>query len=310
MALVSTRNVVAFLHMETTYGTPPTVVVGDAILLMNTQVVPAADKLERDVDRPYMGGDPFVLVGKRVTLTADCDLLGPASGFGTSPAPLGGLYRTCGHAEVLVPATSVAYNPISVNFESSTVDFYWAGAKFRMTGVRGYMDFSFNIKTYAKGSVTLTGLLTQPADGTAPSPVVWTAFQTPPAIESGVWTVSVGGTAVCAQSIEIQQNATVSLIECSNSRQVVCTDRKPGGTLKVYKDQTLTVWNPWAVADAQAVVTIVNTITKGAGLNMTMPLKAQLEYPKPSDFDGVAGYEIPFSLVPASGGDEYVMTFT
>lgn len=311
MALRSSTDRVGLLAIETTYGTPATIAAANAILLMNSQIQPAADKLERNIDKPYFGGDPFVLVNKRVTLTADIDLLGPASASLGDPAPMGVVYRTCGHAETLIATTSAEYNPISKDFESATVDFYWAGIKFRMTGVRGYMDMSFNIKQYAMGKINLTGLLTIPTDGEAPSGIDWSAFQTPPAVDADTWTVTVGGTDVCAQSLDINANATVNLIECSNAREVAITERKPAGTLKVYKDATLATWNPWSVAEAQSVVTLQNNIVGGAGLNLTMPILAQLEYPQPTDIDGVAGFDIPFTCVPSgAGGDEYSLLFT
>jgi len=309
MAFRSSTDRVALLAIETTYGTAPTMVAADAILLMDSSVETSADKLERNVDSPYFGGDPFVLVGKRVVLKAGCDILGAATPG--NAAPLGKLFRVCGHAETLTPATSAAYAPISTGFESATVDFYWAGVRFRMTGVRGLIDFDFSIKNYAKGSITLTGILTIPSDAEAPSGISWTAFQTPAAIEAPTWTVAVGATNVHAQQLTLSQGADVKLIETSESRQVIITDRKPSGSLKIAKNDTLATWNPWAIAEAQSIVTITNTIVSAAGLNVSMPIRAQLEYPKPIDIEGVAGFEIPFTAVPSgAGGDEYTITFT
>lgn len=321
MALRSSSDKVGFLSIESTYGTPPTLTAADAILLMEAEITPTADKLERDVNRPYFGGDPFVLVGKKVTLTAKVDLIGAASGTGA--APLGKLYRICGHAEaaqtVVVgpPALplSEAYTPVSKNYDSATIDFFWAGIKFRMTGCRGTLDMDYSIKQFPQATVNITGLFTIPADGEAYTTIDWTAFKTPAAIESGVWGVVIGPltgltpVAVCAQSLSVSQNGNINLFECSTNRQVLVTDRKPGGTLKVYKDTTLALWNPWAIADAQNIMLMDCTMTKGVGLNSLLRMRAQLEYPKPVDIDGVAGYEIPFSLVPNAGGDEYGLYF-
>lgn len=309
MGFRSSTDRVALLAIESTYGTAPAMVAADAILLMGSTIETAADKLERDLDSPHFGGNPFVLVGKRVTLKGDCDVLGAATP-GTA-APLGKLYRVTGHAETLTPATNSVYAPISTGFESAAVDFYWAGVRFRMTGVRGTIDFDFSIKSYAKGSVTLTGILTMPTDAEAPSGISWTAFQTPAAIETPTWTVAVGATNVHAQQLTLGQGADVKLIETSESRQVIITDRKPSGSLKVIKNDALATWNPWALAEAQGIVTITNTIVSAAGLNVSMPIRAQLEYPKPIDIEGVAGFEIPFAAIPSgAGGDEYSITYT
>lgn len=308
MALRSAMERVCLLNIETTYGVPATLGAAQAILLMESEIQPAADKLERNLDLPYFGGDPFVLVGKRITLTGKCDLLG--HGTPGTAAPLGMLYRTCAHAETLSAGVSATYNPISKDFESASVDFFWAGCKFRMLGVRGSLDMSFDIKSFAMGSISLTGILVLPTDGEAPAAIDWTVFQTPAAIETETWEVVVGGVNVCAQKLQLQQNATIALIECSEGREVVITDRKPSGSLTVYKDATLATWNPWSVANAQGIIVLENTITKAAGLNCKVDMRVQLEYPKPTTLDGLAGFEIPFSCIPDDGDDEYTIVLT
>lgn len=221
------------------------------------------------------------------------------------------LYKVCGHSETLSAGVDAVYAPISKTFSSATVDFYWAGVKFRMTGARGSIDFDFSIKGYAKGTISLTGLLTAPTDGEAPGGIDWSAFQTPLPIETESWEVVVGGVNVCAQQLTLSAGSTVNLIECSEGREVVIANRTPSGTLRVLKDATLATWNPWAIAEAQNVVTLVNSITGTAGKQLTMPIRAQLEYPKPTDIDGMAGFEIAFAAVPSgAGGDEYSLTYT
>lgn len=309
MALRSATDRVLLIGIESAYGTPATITATDAILMMNTQVSTEADKLERALDRPYFGGNPFVLVGKRITLSGECDLIGHA--YPGTAAPLGVLYKVCGHSETLTAGVDAVYAPISKTFSSATVDFYWAGVKFRMTGVRGSIDFDFSIKGYAKGTISLTGLLTAPTDGEAPGGIDWSAFQTPLPIETESWEVVVGGVNVCAQQLTLSAGATVNLVECSEGREVVIANRAPSGTLRVLKDATLATWNPWAIAEAQNVVTLANSITGTAGKELTMPIRAQLEYPKPVDIDGMAGFEIAFTAVPSgAGGDEYSLTYT
>lgn len=309
MPFRSSEDRVGLLAIETTYGVAATITAANALLLMNSSIEPAADKLERSIDRPYFGGDPFVLVNKRVTFSAEVDLIGAATAGGA--APLSALLRICSHSETLTPSTSAVYAPISTGVPSGTFDFYWAGVRFRMLGVRGSIDMTFNIREYAKASVQLTGLLVIPQDGEAPSGIDWSAFQTPPAIETETWNCQVAGTAVHARQLSLSANATIPLIETSESRQVIVTDRQPAGSLQVVKNDLLSVWNPWAIADAQSVVTITNTITRAAGLNVAVPIRAQLEYPRPIDIEGVAGFEIPFTAVPSgAGGDEYSITYT
>lgn len=413
--LRSTEDRVALIKIESSYGTDSAPGAGNAVLLMNSTVTPVAEKLERALDSPFFGSDPFVNVGKHITLSGEVDLLG-ASTPGTA-SPYSVLYRACGHSETLVaaplsapanlavansttggtladatysyrvsavnacgetvpataatdtatgggtssmvltwdpvvgathyriygrdsgtelllaettattwtdtgaltptgaiPATNTTvgtiYAPISKNFASATVYFYWAGILFKLTGVRGYLDPSMAIKTFAKAKVELTGILAVPADGEAPGGIDWSAFQAPAAIETETWEVKFGTYNVCAQSLDMTCNSEVKLQECSESREVTISDRKPTGTIRVFKDAALSVWNPWAVADTHAITTLRSTIEKTSGINVVLTVRAQIEYPKPVDLDGNLGYEIPYAAIPSgAGGDEYTIAF-
>lgn len=215
------------------------------------------------------------------------------------------------HSETLDAGVDATYAPISKNFESGTLDFYWAGIRFRLTGVRGYLDFDYTIKNFGRATFNVTGILTVPVDGEAPVGIDWTPFQTPAAIESETWDVVVNGVNVCAQQLTLQQNATVAPIECSNGREIAITARSPGGVLRVYKDSPLATWNPWQLANNHTIVSIENTITKGAGLNVEHNIRAQFEYPRPIELDGMAGFEIPYTAIPTgAGGDEYGIILT
>jgi hypothetical protein len=313
MSLRSVEDRAALIKIEVTRGTDSIPAAANAMLLMESSIAPAADKLERKVDRPFYGGDPFVLVGKRVELNSKVDLLGAAAA-GTA-APLGTIYRICGHSEVLVADTSATYAPISKNFESATIYFYDSGMWWKMLGCNGSIDIDWSIKGYAMGTLKCIGTFAVPTDGEVPSGIDWTTFQTPPAIETETWEVTMdsgaGAVAVCAQKLTLTQGADVKIIECSNNRQAFIAGRKPSGSLTVYKDATLATWNPFQIAADHTIVTLASTITKAAGLNVATTIRAQLELPKPTDIDGLRGLEIPYVAIPSgAGGDEYKHVFT
>lgn len=309
----TTNNSVALLKLEPTYGIDANPAAANAMMLMDIQIATVADKLERKVAKPFLGSNPFVLVNKRITLDAKCDLIGNITpGLA---APLGPVYRIAGHKETLVagpPSTKTLYTPISRGFESGTLYFYWADILFKMTGVRGGLDFDYMVRQYALGTLKLTGLFQLPEDGEVPTGINWDAFQTPEAIEMPTWDVTIKDGAspavvVNAQQIQLSSNAKVEVVEGSARREAAYKDRAATGTLKVFKDDTLANWNPWALADSKKVLTLTNTILGGAGRNVDHPMRVQLEYPKPADLDGgVAGFEIPFTAIPSgTGGDEY-----
>ncbi|MHB8679003.1 MAG: hypothetical protein ACYC7G_04615, partial [Rudaea sp.] len=116
---------------------------------------------------------------------------------------------------------------------------------------------------------------------------------------------------VNATDLAITSGAKVQVLEGSESRVILVTDRLPTGTLKVYHDNTLANWNPWSLANAQSIVRINSYITGSAGQNVSLNIRAQLEYPKIQDMNGVVGYDIPFSVVPSgAGGDEYALVYS
>ena len=318
MSLRSVKDRAALVKIEVTRGTDSVPAAINAMLLMESSIAPAADKLERNVDRPYYGGNPFVLVGKRVELSSKCDLIGPA--VPGVAAPLGPVYRICGHKEVIVPAApgpgSVTYSPISRNFESATIYFFDAGMWWKILGCNGSIDVEWSIKGYAVCTLKVIGTFAVPTDGEVPAGIDWSAFQTPAAVETETWEVTVDdGTnpafAACAQKLTLTQGADVKIIECANSRQAYIADRKPTGSLTVFKDAALAVWDPFTLAAQHKIVTIKSTITKATGLNVESTIRAQLELPKPTDLEGLRGLEIPYVAIPSgAGGDEYSHKFT
>lgn len=309
MALFSWRRKVILLKIESAYGTDPTPVFGtDGILAMNLSISLEADKLEREIDRSFFAANPFVLVGRRCMVEFDFEPMGHATP-GTA-APCGPLLRACAHAQVLVPATSATYNPITATPESATL-YYWMGnQRFAITGCRGTIDFDHSIKQFPKAHAKLTGLFAIPTNTAIVTPTL-TAWQDPPAIETETWELSVDGSAVNAVSFTLSQNNETPIHEGSEAREVVLTDRKAGGVLRVY-DPGVSVFDFWTLAKDHTKVPIVSTVTGGAGLiqEITVGL-AQFELPKFVEIDGVVGLEIPYvALASSAGSDEYTLALT
>lgn len=310
MAFRSATDVVALVAIETTYGTPPTIGAVDAVQLIEPSVEIAGEQLQRNISKPFYGGNPFVLVGKRITLSATIDLIGSSTVGAASP--FGRLYRICGHSEVLTPTTSAVYAPVSNGIPSATVDFFWAGERIRMTGVRGTMELDFSIDNFPRATITLTGIYNGPTDASPPTGIDWSAFQTPQTIETPNWSLSVGSYNAHARQLTITQGGAVALVPTSESTQVLITGRNSTGQLVVVKDADLSTWNPTAIANAHTIQTITCAITGAAGRNVSLTARAQLGMPsRGSPVEGLAAYQIPLSIIPSgTGGDEYSFTFT
>jgi hypothetical protein len=220
--------------------------------------------------------------------------------------------KACGFAETLSPATSATYVPAAPTAQASaTVDFYWAGIKFQLLGARGSLDIEQNIKNYGKAKCKLIGLLSVPADGSGPGGYDWSAFQTPPTIDTASWAVTLGAYNAHVTALSLAANAEVPLIETSESTQVLITARKPAGELIVVLNDTLATWNPWAIAAAHTPVTVTSTVTGGAGKNCAITILTQLGLPEATEYEGVAALRIPIVAIPSgAGNDEVSIVYT
>jgi hypothetical protein len=309
VALKSWKLKTLILKTETTYGTDSVPTAGaNGVLAMNMSISIDADKLERPIDHPYLGANPFVLVGKRITVEFDFEPLGN-SAVG-SAAPCGPILTACAHSETLVAVTSATYALASTSLKSVSIYFQMENQKVVVLGARGTIDYDWTVKQFPKAHAKLTGMFAIPVFNAIPSPTV-SAWQTPVAVEMETMLVTIGGTAVNTMSFMLSQGNDVNIHEGSESREAAILARAATGTLKVY-DPGIDVLDLWTPAKNYTPTAIVCTVDGGAGKKavMTVP-NAQLQLPKWTEMDGTIGLEIPFTAVPSSAGnDEYNLAFT
>jgi hypothetical protein len=298
------------LKVETTYGTDATPAgATDSVQTIEAKITYQADKLDRKIDKAHLGADPFVLINKRGMLEYDIEMVG-ASTAGLAAA-IGPTLRACAHSETLVPTTSATYAPISGSFDSATAYFEHAGLLFKLTGIRGTIDWETTVDARIVGKVKLTGLIVNATPTEASiSGFTIAAFQRPPVVTVDTWTLSVAGTAVNARSLTLTQGADPVIFHGSESREVSHPKRASSGRLLMFKEALATL-NPWALAQAEAPVAIVSAVNGGATKIATVTINAQLELPTMESIDGAAGWAIPFTALPTSAGnDEYAWAFT
>lgn len=296
--------------VESTYGTDSTPTgAADSMLVLEGSIQVEADPLARNIDRAYLGSNPFVLVNRRATVTGSIELLG-ASTVGNA-APIAPILRGCAHAEVLTPATSAVYNPISTAFQSLTIYFEWAGHKFEVTGARGSLDFDLSIDNFGRASFTFTGLIvTSNITEATISGFTLAAFQAPVAIQSSNFTVSIGGTDLNVQSVQLSQGQPPQIYHGSEAREVSYNDRASTGRIRMFAPD-FADFNGWSVANAESSSAIVAAVNGGAGKITTLSIAAaQFQMPQNVNLNGAAGIEIPFVALPSSGNDEYTLAFT
>lgn len=281
----------------------------NALLTFEGGVQVESDKLERVVDSAFFQANPFVLINRRVKVTFDIEMLGSATAG--LAAPIGPVLRACAMSETLVATTSSAYKPRTDGIESATVHFNHGGVLFKAIGSKATIDWDLSIDNYAKGKVTLTGLVELsdlPASAAAVATTL-TAFRTPPAISAANWTVLLNGTAVECTKITLNHGADVQIQHHSEARIAKIMDRQPSGAITIFLPD-LSVLNPYSLAANHTDVALSSVIDGGATKKVTLTAGVvQLEEPKVTELNKGIALEIPFIPKPTAGNDEYTWLF-
>lgn len=320
-AIIAFDRAAFLLKAESTYGTDPTPDGTDNAMLIQQGRIrfQAANKLIREIDRPFFGARPFLLTGRQAFIEFEFEMMGAAAPG--AAAPIGPILLTCGHAQTLSADTSATYNVVSSAFGSTTgyfsipsVDSNGA-TRHVVTGLRGSIVFTQQINNFFKGRAVLQGMEAVLSNAAFPT-MTLTAFQEPVAIETSTWSVTAddGGGAFALDCVELQldQGNRVQIYETSEQKVQTIVGRDTQGFLRVMAP-ALTDFDPYALAVARTPVDIQSEVDGGDdGLICLLSIpQVQLDLPERIDIDGASGWRIPFSALPSSAGnDEYEIVFT
>jgi hypothetical protein len=313
MALTRKKFLIA--KIESTYGTDPSPVGGsDAIQVTNLEVTPIeSDNVQATSLQGFIGNSTrsTILANKRVSITFDVELSGSGTA-GTAPA-FGPLLKACGLSETVVADTSVTYAGVSSTFSSATLYCFYDGTRHKITGARGTVSFNLTTGQFATASFNLIGIYNAP-DDTALSGSFTVANQAA-AIEvndTNVTTATFHGvTGVRIESFDLAINNEFFHKETMSNKEVVITNRAPGGTCVV---EAPAVGTTDYFAKAVGVSTAASSIVLGAtGGNIVTVNAPQTDITGVSygDTNGVISLSMPYLALPTTAGnDEFSVVFT
>jgi hypothetical protein len=302
------RKLAVLNKIETVYNTDAAPVgATDALLMTNVTLTPlAGTPVSRDLLLPYLGNQGVVLTGLYATLQGDIELAGSGAA-GTAPA-FGSMLRACGLSEVLLAATSATYQPISDNFESSSIYFNSDGVKHVILGARGNVSLSMTPSGIPKMTFTMTGLLGTITDTALPT-VDITHFQTPVPVSKAATTLTLQGWTAVAESLSIDLGNTVKPRFLIGDEVVLITDRSTTGTTVVEARSLATVdWFAKAKARTRGALAVVHGTVAGNIVNINAPA-VEIGQPTQGQTDGIVNYSLPLGFVPSAGNDELQLVF-
>lgn len=310
MPLIARKKVI-LAKIETTYGTDaaPTGA-ANAILARNVNLNPLEqDTVDRNLQRPYLGGNQKIPTGSRVVIDFEVEIQGSGTA-GTAPA-WGPLMRACGHSETIVASTSVTYAPISTGFEAISIYMNVDGVLHKLTGARGTFTKSMPNKDIPVLKLTFTGLWNNVTDTAAPVPT-YTPWKDPlPVTNINTTPFTLHGISPVMSELSFDMGGTlVHRALVGGTEQVLITDRNSTGSITI-EATTIAVKDWFSVAKAATLgaLSITHGTVAGSKVTFAAP-KVQLDAPAYSDMDGIQMIQMGLSFIPNTGGDEYTIVCT
>lgn len=283
----------------------------NAMLLTNVQLQPMeGQEVSRDLELPYLGAQEQVPVGLYSVLSGDFELVGSGTA-GVAPA-WGPLLRACGAAEVVTPATSVEYWPISDNIESCSVYIHIGPNRYIILGAEATAECTVGANGIPKCRVTITGLLTVPSAQSRPTPVL-TAWKKPKvASKANTPTFSIGGVPFVLREFRLNLGNDVQPRMLIGSERIMIVDKDEQLSCTV-EAVSMATYNPVAQAmspaPSQAIVLQHDTVA-GRIVKIEAGYAVQQRFGGPSENQKIEEWALGFKPLPSAGNDQWKITLT
>lgn len=305
------------IKIETTPGVDATPSgAANGVMLFNGSSGTEIDKIERPVDRPFLGGNPFVVGGKRAYIEGEFELYPPATpgDVATSSADCEVLLLPAGMTVVKdAVAKTTKYNPVSANMATASAYWYHAGTHKKVLGARNDLsNLSLAVGDRFKGNVRIQGDYDTVSEAALPAITLPSTVPTTAKASNTETNVTVAGGAdvlVWAKSLVVNLSNRIASKEFTSHKETGISERTPAFTLRIAKT-ALADFNPWAARDDAKVFTARLRLTEADGRYSELGIRGQIEGVNEVDIDGDYGWELTGPCVPSdAGGDEFYVLF-
>lgn len=296
--------------IEVTYNTDPGPANTDAIQTTNLTINPyEGNRVSRDLDRDYLGGQEEINTGPMTSLEFDVEIAG-AGALGDVPG-YGTLLRACGMAEAISVGVEVVYTPVSASFESVTLHFWLDGQLHTVTGARGSVSFQMNREEIPVMRFRFDGNYNSPSAGATVNPD-FTTFVDPLAVIDVNTNLTFFGQAVKTEQLSMDLANNIVPRFLINGDEIIISDRDPSGTIQ-FEAQDLGTYDFFNDIEAHAgtslgALQVVHGTIGGNIVQIDAPA-CQIGQMGVQDSDGIVAYNMNLNIIPtASGNDEMSVT--
>ena len=305
MALTRTTKLLA--KIESSYGSNPSPVAGsNAIQVTDIEVTPIeSDNVQAPTFQGFLGNSTqgSLLANKRVAVSFGAELSG--SGAAGTASALSPLLKSCGLSETIASSTSVTYAPVSSSFSSCTILCFYGATRHLITGCRGTATISMVAGQFAQINFEFTGIYNAP-DSTAMSGTFAIANQAA-ALEVNDTNITTatfhGATGQRIESFDLALNNEVLYKETASSKEVLITNRTPGGTAVIEEPvRATTDYFAKAAASDTGGTQIVLGASAGNIITVNVPF-TDITGVTRGDTGGVNSLSLPYLALPTTAGN-------
>jgi len=305
------KQKILLVKTEVTYGTDAAPSgAANAILAQDVQLKPMeGTDVSRDLERPYFGADATIPTELMSEISFDVELA-PSGTAGTVPA-WGALLRGCGLAETVNAGTSVVYNPITQNPESTTIHLHIDSTRYVILGARGNVRFDLQAQAVPKLRFTFKGLFVKPTEAAYPTADL-SPWQMPQVVTMGNTPVfEIDGTDLVMRSFAMDLGNQIEGRFLVGREEVKLGDRQESIETTV-EAVPLTTFDPFQRALDQSATALQLVHGTGAGKIATLDIPAaQMQRPQGlSTAQNVKEWPLRLVPLPQSGNDEFTLTLT
>lgn len=306
-----TRKTIALFKDEVTPGTDIVPAAANAIVIRNPVITPLDMTYEeRNIVRGFFGNFDALPTIKKVKFTFETEY----SGSGTAGTVPGwdDIMQACGHSSTPVAVTSVTYAPLSGTGKTASIYVQIDGLQHKMVYARGNGTIKLKANSIPYIAWEFIALDTLATDVANVTPAFAATYLKPqPVNKANTPTVTLGGTAIALESLDLNFGNVNQQVTRPNSEQILSTDRKTVGTIMF--EMTSVASKDWLAAVKAPTLLALNCV-HGVGAGQIMTLAAanvQLQSPTFSDIQGIQMVQFQIRALPTNAGnDEYSLVNT
>ena len=337
MALLTRKRVIA-VKEESSPGTYQSdITTTNCLLVRDLNITPQeSDVVSRDLVRPYFGANEQLQANTRVSCTFSVEMAGIGAGQDAdNPPNFGDCIKACGFSQESDNSVDTSTDNRFIFVPNSTVStsvsilYNIDGVKHEVSGAKGTFSINCSVGQIPTIDFTFTGVYRPPADANALVPAY--NKQADPVLfdnnnTTGFKIFGETGLSMSSFSLDIGNEVVFrELVGGPDGGEVLITNRNITGSVTV-EAVNLTSggsqqWDPFAAALADGTLgeisfthgtTALNKVTVQSGeiTSQTTKNRVDLGSITYGEEDGIAMWEIPFTMIPTTAGnDEFSLIF-